>query len=52
MSSAGSFDDVVAYIQTAEEYIGFTFVVTEVAITAYLLHLNFGIAIVKVNDSK
>ena len=47
MFSVESFDDVVAYLQTAEEYKGFTFVVTEVAITAFLLHMISGIATVK-----
>ena len=47
MFSVGSFDNVVAYLQTAEEYKGFTFVVIEDVITAYLLHINSGISTVK-----
>ena len=43
----GSFDDVVAYLHSAEEYNGFTFVITEVDITAYIININSGIAIVK-----
>ena len=47
MFSVGSLNDVVTYLHTAEEYKGFTFVVTEVSITAYLLYINSGIATIK-----
>ena len=38
---------MVAYLHSAEEYKGFTFVITEVGITAYCLNINSGLATVK-----